>query len=169
MINIIGSILVNFTIAGLFWYSEIKSNERLKKEISGRYRLKANLTYKISGIVLIMIGVILINVMILNWNEEIKIIAPITTCLFLIPGIFTVMFYYNYSIEFNELRIITTNWRGVKKTFNWSDLIKVKFFDSLKCLYIKSNSDKTLINQDSVGFINFIEMMELKTDYKLKN
>lgn len=165
LINLIGSVLISLITGILFWYSETKSNERQKKEITGRYLLKANLAYKVVGIISIIIGIILVNVMILNWNEEIKVIAPIVACMFLIPGIFTTMFYYNYRVEFNDSRINVTNWKGTKKTFNWNELIKVNFISSIKCLYIKSNSEKTLINQDSVGFVNFIEMMELKTDY----
>lgn len=169
MIHLIGSILISLTTAIVFWYSETKSNERKKKEISGRYLLKANIIYKIAGILFIVIGLILINVMILNWNEEIKIIAPITACLFLIPGIFTSMFYYNYSVEFNESRIIATNWKGTKKVFKWNELTQIKFINSIKCLYLKSNSKKLLINQDVVGFINFKEMIASKTNYRSQN
>lgn len=165
MINLIGSILISLITGILLWYSEVKSNERQRKEITGSFLLKANLAYKIVGILFILIGMILVNVMILNWNEEIKVIAPLVACFFLIPGIMTTMFYYNYRVEFNESRIIVTNWKGKKKIFNWNELIKVSFISSIKCLYLKSNSKKTLINQDSVGFISFIEMMELKTDY----
>lgn len=167
MITIVGSILFNIITAGLLWYSEVKSNERLKKEISGRYRIKANFTYKISGFLLIIVGILLINVMILNWNDEIKIIAPVTACFFLIPGIFITMFYYNFSIEFNDVRIIITNWRGSKKAFKWDELIKVKFIRSLNYLYLKTKNDKILINKDSVGFVNLIEMIVLKTNYKI--
>ncbi|WBX74322.1 hypothetical protein PG913_03720 [Tenacibaculum pacificus] len=168
MINIIGIVLITVITAGLTWYSEVKSNERQKKQINGRYLLKANLVYKVLGFLFIIIGVILMNFIILNWNEEIKIIGPILICFFLIPGIFTVIFYYNYSIEFDELRIITTNWKGTKRTFKWSELINVKFFSSFKYLEIKLKFDKILINQDSTGFINFIEMMELQTDYTIE-
>ncbi|MGC1633248.1 MAG: hypothetical protein WA749_14155 [Gelidibacter sp.] len=164
LINLIGSVLISLITGILIWYSETKSNERQKKEITGRYSLKANLAYKIVGMICI-IGMILVNVMILNWNEEKKIIAPLVSSMFLIPGILIIMFYYNYRVEFNESRIIVTNWKGTKKIFYWNELIKIKFISSIKCLYIKSNSKRTLINQDSIGFINFIEMMELKTDY----
>lgn len=164
LINLTGSVLISLITGILLWYSEVKSNERQRKEITGRYLLKANLTYKLVGILSIIIGIILVNVMILNWNDEIKIIAPIVACIFLIPGIFTTMFYYNYRVEYNESRIIVTNWKGAKKIFKWSELIKINFINSIKCLFIKSNSEKALINQDSVGFINFIEMMELKKD-----
>ncbi len=167
-INLIGIILTSLLTGVLLWYSETKSNERQRKEITGRYLLKANLAYKIVGITLIIIGMVLINVMVLNWNDEIKIIAPIVVCVFLIPGIFTTMFYYNYSLEFNASRIIVTNWKGTKKIFNWNELIKINVIRSIKCLYIKSNSKKALINQNSVGFINFIEMLELKTGFRLK-
>ncbi|WP_435263273.1 hypothetical protein [Tenacibaculum sp. nBUS_03] len=168
MINLIMVISTSIICGGIIWYSEIKSNQKLKKEFTGRYKLKANISYKILGILSIIISVILINIMIMHWSEEIQILAPIATCIFLIPGIYTLMFYYNYSIEFNESRILSTNWRGAKKNFKWSDIINVKFIESIKCLYVKSNSGKILINQDSVGFIILIEMMELKTGYKFK-
>ena len=168
IINIIASVLLNIATGLVIWYSERKSNERQRKQLTGRYLLRANLAYKAVGIITIIIGTILANIMILNWNEEIKIIAPIVVSMFLIPGIFTTMFYYNYRVEFNESRIIVTNWKGTKKVFNWNELIKVSFLGSIKCLYLKSNSEKTLINQDSVGFIHFIEMMELKTNYTIK-
>lgn len=165
LINLIGSVLISLTTGIIIWYSETKSNERQKKEITGRCSLKANLAYKAIGMICIIIGMILVNIMILNWNEEIKIIAPLVASMFLIPGILIIMFYYNYRVEFNESRIIVTNWKGTKKTFYWNELTKIKFINSLKCLYIKSGTERTLINQDSIGFINFIEMIELKTDY----
>lgn len=168
MISIIASILTSLLTGGVIWYSEIKSKERLRKEFNGKYLLKASLVYKVMGIVLIVIAIVLINVMVLHWNEEIQIIAPIVACLFLVPGVLTMMFYYNYNVEFDELRIIATNWRGVKRVFKWNDISKVKYIDSLKCLRVKSATSSVLINYDSVGFITFIEMLELKTDYKLK-
>ncbi len=168
-INLIGSVLISLITGIILWYSETKSNERQKKEITGRYSLKANLVYKIVGIICIIIGMILVNVMILNWNEAIMFIAPIVALMFLIPGIVIIMFYYNYRVEFDESRIIVSSWKGVKKTLYWNALIKIKFIRSIKCLYIMSNAKRTLINQDSIGFINFIEMMELKTDYTADN
>lgn len=167
-INLLGSILFSLITGILLWYSEVKSNERQKKELTGRYVLRANLSYKVMGIITIIIGIILVNVMILNWNDEIKVIAPIVVGIFLIPGIFMIMFYHKYRVEFNEKRIIVTNWKGAKKTFSWNELTKIKFISSIKCLYIKSNSERTLINQDSVGFVNFKEMIELKTNYTFK-
>ena len=167
MINLIVIIVANIILGLAFWYSDKKSKQILKKELSGSFIIKANPIHKISGFILIIIAVVLINIMILNWNEDIQVIATVTACLFLIPGILLIIYYYNYNIEFNEVRVIITNWRGTKKIFKWSDIVKVKFIDSLNCLYIKANSSKTFINQDCVGFISFIEMMELKTNYKL--
>ncbi len=169
IINVIGSILISLITGIVFWYSETKSNKKLKKEITGRYSLKANLVYKVVGIICIIIGVILVNVMILNWNEEIKVIAPIVASMFLISGTLITMFYNNFRVEFDELRIIITNWIGQKKTFYWNEIIKINFVSSIKCLKIKSKTKQTLINQDAIGFISFIEMMELKTDYSREN
>ncbi|WP_138432816.1 hypothetical protein [Winogradskyella algicola] len=169
IINVIGSVLVSLITGIVFWYSETKSNKKLKKEITDRYSLKANLVYKIVGIVCIIIGVILVNVMILNWNEEIKVIAPIVASIFLISGTLITMFYDNYRVEFDELRIIITNWLGKKKTFYWNEIIKINLVGSIKCLKIKSKTKQALINQDTIGFISFMEMMELKTGYSMEN
>ena len=145
IINVIGSVLVTLITGIVFWYSETKSNKKLKKEITGRYSLKTNLVYKIVGIVCILIGVILVNVMILNWNEEIKVIAPIVASIFLISGTLITMFYNNFRVEFDELRIIITNWIGQKKTFYWNEIIKINFVSSIKCLRIRSKTKQTMI------------------------
>ncbi len=166
MTNLIFLIVANSILAVVIWYSENKSNKKLRKEISGRYILKANLTYKVLGIIFVIISILLTYAMILNWNQEIQFIAPFGVLLFFIPGVLMMMYYYNYSVEFNESRIIITNWKGTEKIIRWNDIIKIKFINSIKYLYIKSNSGKTLINQDCVGFITLIEMTALKTDSK---
>ena len=165
MPQVLAAILTSLITGIVLWYSEIQSNKRQKKNISGKYVLRASVIYKITGIVTTIIGLTFTNLMILNWNDDIQIIAPLVSGMFLIPGIAITMFYYNYRVEFDDTRITVTNWKATKKTFHWHQLSKVRYLGSLKCLYLKSSTHSTYINQDSVGFINFMEMLESQTNY----
>lgn len=164
-IGIVGSIITSLVTVLLFWYSEVKSNQKRRKEITGRFVLKANLTYKIVGFITTFIGILLANAVMLHWNEEIAILGPVTTSIFLIAGILTLLFYYNYSIEFDNKRIIATNLKNSMKSMLWSEVDTITYSRGLRFLFVKSSSEKIVITQDSVGFISFIEMMETTTEY----
>ncbi|NAS29990.1 hypothetical protein GTQ40_03305 [Flavobacteriaceae bacterium R38] len=153
-------------ITGLFLlYADFQSSKKLKKNVHGQFCLKLNKSYKWVGIICCLIGSFLLNAAIINWNEEIVVLAPIVVSMFFGLGVITLTWYYNYQLVFNGRKIISTNWRRKKRIIEWTDIETIKFNAISGYLKLYTKLEKIIVLQHSTGFIEFLREMESKTRF----
>ena len=117
------------------------------------------------GFFTMLITSFLIGVAVENWNSEIEILAPIAIGMFFSMSVYLLSWYYNYEVVFNETRISATSWKRGITTINWTEVVKVSFNPALGSLKLYTNKERLVVLQHSTGFIEFIRMMENKTNY----
>ncbi len=159
-------ILLPIITAALLLYADFKSSKRLRKNIHGKYQLKLNNSYKWVGFACCLIGAFLLNAAISAGNKDIYAIASVAILLFFVLGILTLVWYYNYEVVFDDKKINITNWKGKKNTLSWTEIENMKFNASSGYLKVYTKSGKHLVFQHSVGFVEFLKMMERNTRFR---
>lgn len=165
-LNPVGLLLPIITVA-LLLYADFKSRKKLRKDFHGKYQLKLNKSYKWVGFACCLIGSFLLNAAITAGNEEIYAIASVAILMFFVLGILILIWYYNYEVVFDDNKVTLANWKGKKSTFNWIEIENLKFNTSSGYLKVYTKSNKHLVFQHSVGFVEFLKMMESKTRFRL--
>ncbi len=150
----------------LLFYADFQSRKRLRKNVHGQFSLQLNPSYKWVGIVCCLIGSFLLSAAILHWNEEISLIAPIVVIIFFVMGSFMLLWYYNYTLVFDDKKIISTNWRGKKRIINWTEIENIKFKATSGYLKLYFKSENIVVLQHSTGFVEFLRQMESKTKHR---
>ena len=129
----------------LLLYADFQSRKRINKNLHGQFSLKLNGSYKWVGIVCCLIGSFLMNAAISHWNKEIAIMAPIAISIFFGLGVAILIWYYNYSLGFDDKRIISTNWKGKKRIIKWTDVENIKFNATSGYLKLYSKVEKIVV------------------------
>ena len=159
------NLLIPLVTAILLYYADLRSRKSLRKNRDGRFVLRLNSLYKWMGFVTMLISSFLIGLAFEYWNEDIQFLAPIAIAMFLIMSIYLLSWYYNYEVVFDESRIRATTWKTRRKTINWNEVVKVRFNPILGSLKLYTNKERLVVLQHSTGFIEFLRMMESKTNY----
>ena len=160
-----GFILPLITAIILF-YADFQSRKRLRKDPTGHNYLKLNRSFYVIGILCCMVAAFLLNAAIINWNEEIALLAPIAVFIFLVMAFVLLMGYYNYRVEFDDRRIQVTTRTGKKHSITWSSIKHIKYNPTLGYLKLFTDQENTVVYTHTTGFIEFLKYMELKTAFK---
>lgn len=147
-------------------YAHFQSRKTLRKSLTGHYLHKLNRSFYVIGILCCLIAVFLLNAAIINWNEEIALLAPITVFIFLVMAFVLLMGYYNYRVVFDDRRIQVTTWTGKRRSITWSSIEHIKYHSTLGYVKLVTNQQNTVVYIHTTGFIEFLKYMELKTTFK---
>ncbi|CAM1358273.1 hypothetical protein [Tenacibaculum xiamenense] len=153
-------------MGGLLIYSNLQSQKRIRKNVHGKFFLKLNSIYKWLGFLCCFIASFILGFLITHWNTEIYILGPLTVLLFLGMGVTVLIWYYNFGVVFDQKRITRTNWYNAKSTISWNEIENIKFNIITSNLKIYSRVNSITIPQQTVGFVEFLNLMEEKTGYK---
>jgi len=159
-------ILIPILTGLLLLYAGFQSKKTLYKNVNGEFSLRLNKAYKWVGIICCFIGSLLLNLAFIHWNEEIYLMAPLAILMFFGIGSCILIWYQNYEVLFNENKIKIKNWQGKEKVLKWSEIEDIKFNSTSGYLKLYSKSKKHIIHQHSVGFMDFLKIMELKTKFR---
>jgi hypothetical protein len=152
----------------LILYFNYKAKKRIQKNLSGKFILKADISFKWLGIICCFIGVVLLNILTIYVNKDIFLVASLTIGLFLCLGVIALMRFYNYKLIFDHEKLIVTNWLNNKKVVLWEDVEKIKYLRMYRILKFYTKSNKVSLIQDSKGFNQIIKMIKSKK-MKIKN
>ena len=153
-------------MGALLIYSDLQSQKRIRKNVHGKFFLKLNSIYKWLGFLCCFIASFILGFLITHWNTEIYILGPLTVFLFLSMGIGVLIWYYNYEVIFDQKRIVVTNWKKRQLTIMWNEIENIKFNVVTSNLKIYSKMISINIPQQTVGFVEFLNLMEERTGYK---
>jgi len=146
-------------------YSNYKSNKRIQRNVYNQFSLKLNKSYLWVGIICCLLGSVLMSAAIKHWNKDIYIMSSLTVVFFLGMGIIVLSWYYNYELIFDEKRIIASDWKRKKITTKWSEIENIKFSVISGYLKLYSKNERIVVHQHSIGFVEFLRFMEMKTNY----
>ena len=158
--------ILPFITAIILIYAYFQSRKRLRKDPTGHYYLKLNKSFYVIGIFCCMVAAFLLNAAIINWNEEIALLAPIAIFIFLVMAFVHLMGYYNYRVVFDDRRIQVTTWIGKKHSIMWSSIKHIQYNPTLGYLKLFTDLENTVVYIYTTGFIEFLKHMELKTAFK---
>jgi hypothetical protein len=163
------SIIISTIISGiLLFYFNYKAKKRIRKDLSGKFILKVDISFKWLGIICCLIGVTLFNILIIYGNKDIFLVASLTIGLLIFLGVITLTWFYNYELIFDNEKLIVINWLNNKKVVLWEDVEKIKYLRMYRVLKFYTKSNKVSVTQDSKGFIEVIKMIESK-NLEIKN
>lgn len=158
-------LISGIAITAFLAYSNKKAATKVEKNEAEMFHLRVNGSYKWIGIIAIGFGLI-VFIGVSMEPEGLNAVAFIGTMLFIVLGLVVLMWYYNHQLIFNETTIIVKDWIGKTKKMDWEEIEKIKFSPVMGYLRIYSKSEKLNIYQHLVGLIEFLKIMENKTDYK---
>ncbi len=159
-------IITGIAIAAFLAYSNKKSSYNVEKNKAGSYHLRMNKSYMWIGALGTIFGLIISIGILIESEEGTLLSAFMVFMMFSGLGVTILMWYYNHQLVFDEETIQVKSWTGKTLEINWGEIRKIKFSPIMGYLRIHSKSKKLNIHQHLMGLVEFIKMMENKTDYK---
>ncbi|MEN0045748.1 MAG: hypothetical protein AAF806_01680 [Bacteroidota bacterium] len=101
-------------------------------------------------------------------NREMYFIGGIMLLLFGGLGIPIFMYYKNHNLRFNDDQIVVQSWLKKTTEIKWSEISQIQFNPFSGYIKIEGDSENVRINQHLVGLKAFLEKMEEKTKWTVK-
>jgi hypothetical protein len=131
-------------------------------------RLRMHPLYGIFGMMALLLCFVLAVGMELQQQPRIFFLIP--TLAIGVPGMYSLLYYLNHSLWYNNKTLEVRNWYGKTKVLNWSEVKTASFKLLFGILLIRSENGRILfVHQHLKGFHSFLRVLELNTNLSAKS
>lgn len=151
----------------MFYYQKL-ATKKVAKNIDGKIELRMPKINLYVGIFCMLLGLFFFVAMFFEFTLPVVLMASAMIAFFGGIGFWSVVSYYNFSVQYDEEQIIYNSWKNEKTNLRWNEITFAKF-SSLSSNLTLSNFDRKIkIPYYVPGFQQFADKMEAKTKFKRK-
>lgn len=152
----------------IYNYINATSNEEQQANEDGKYVLRMNRLYQIIGIISLVVAAVFTIGVIIYFDIEMLILGVMMLLLFGGLGSLCFLYYKNHIVSFDEEAIEITDWRGRENRLYWDEIHKISFNRFSGLVKLESVGKQAGLHYHLVGLVDFVTMMENKTQWRAK-